>query len=300
MMRIAYQGEPGAYSEEAALKYFGADVNTYPCPSFDGVFAAVQSDVCEYGMVPIENSLAGNIERNYDLLYRHPVSIVGEHFLRIQHCLIAHPGVTLPELRHVISHPQGLAQCHSFLQTLPDVTTEAVYNTAGGVKMVREKGDRSVGAIASRRAAEIYGMEVLAEGIEDDPLNYTRFLLIAQNRVDPRENAKTSIAFKLPNLPGMLGKALSVFAVHEIDIIKIESHPLAGTLWDYVFFIDFIGSTSDPAVLRTLDALAEYSLSLRVFGSYPSHQLSARTLLDHDQINQRSAEVINYLAPEWV
>ena len=138
-MPIAYQGEPGAYSEEAALKYFGADIDTYACPTFDGVFAAVQSEVCEYGMVPIENSLAGNIERNYDLLYRHPLSIVGEHFLRIQHCLIAHPGVTLPELRHVISHPQGLAQCDLFLQTLPNVTTEAVYDTAGGVKMVREK-----------------------------------------------------------------------------------------------------------------------------------------------------------------
>ena len=299
-MRVAYQGETGAYSEEAALEYFGAAIDTYACPSFDGVFAAVQAGVCEYGMVPIENSLAGNVERNYDLLYRHPVSIVGEHFLRIQHCLIAHPGVTLPELRHVISHPQGLAQCESFLQKLPNVTTEAIYNTAGGVKMVREKGDRAVGAIASRRAAEIYGLNVLVEGVEDDPLNYTRFLLIAQKRVEPRESAKTSIALKLPNLPGMLFKALSVFAVHEIDVIKIESHPLAGLLWDYVFFIDFVGSTNEPGVLRALDALAEYSLSLRVFGSYSSHFPSTHALLAQAQNDRCSAGTINYLAPVWV
>ena len=143
-------------------------------------------------------------------------------------------------------------------------------------------------------------MEVLVEDIEDDPLNYTRFLLIAQDRVVLQDNAKTSIAFKLPNLPGMLGKALSVFALHEVDILKIVSHPLPGTLWDYIFFIDFIGSTSDPVVIRLLDILAEYALALRVFGSYPSHPLSTRTLLDYGQTNQCSTAAINYLVPEWV
>ncbi len=275
-MRVAFQGEPGAYSEAAALEHFGAVIGSFPCETFDAVFAAVESGACDAGLVPIENSLAGSIHRNYDLLLQHSLPIVGEHYLRVQHCLIAHPGVALTDVRKVISHPQGLAQCERYLRSFPNVKTEAVYDTAGSVKIIREQGDRSTAAIASRRAAEVYGMAILAEGIEDDPANFTRFLAIALQPVAPGNDAKTSIVFTLNNIPGALFKALSVFALRDLDLTKIESRPLMGKPWDYFFYIDLVGSTDDPTVTRALSHLGEYALTLRVLGSYPRHRLETR------------------------
>jgi prephenate dehydratase len=276
-MQIAFQGEPGAYSETAALEHFGAEAITIPCESFDEVFAAVEAGTCDGGLVPIENSLAGSIHRNYDLLLQHSLPIVGEHYLRVQHCLIAHPDVTLAEIRKVISHPQGLAQCEKYLRSLSGVKSEAVYDTAGSVKIIREQGDRSVAAIASHRAAEVYGMAILAENIEDDPANFTRFLAIARREMSKSivsaGEAKTSIVFTLRNVPGSLFKAMSVFALRDLDLTKIESRPLVGKPWEYLFYIDFAGSTADPTVSRALDHLGEYALMLRVLGSYPRHRL---------------------------
>jgi prephenate dehydratase len=272
-MRIAFQGELGAYSEAAALEHFGAAALTLPCETFDAVFAAVESGACGAGLVPIENSLAGSIHRNYDLLLQHSLPIVGEHYLRVQHCLIAHPDAALSDLRKVISHPQGLAQCDKYLRSLPNVKAEAAYDTAGSVKIIREQGDPSVAAIASRRAAEVYGMAILAEGIEDDPANFTRFLAIAQQPISPGSDAKTSIVFTLSNIPGALFKALSVFALRDLDLTKIESRPLVGRPWDYLFYIDFAGSTDDAVVTRALSHLGEYALTLRVLGSYPRHRV---------------------------
>jgi len=271
-MRVAFQGEPGAYSEAAALEHFGAATVTFPCETFDAVFAAVESGTCEAGLVPIENSLAGSIHRNYDLLLQHSLPIVGEHYLRVQHCLIAHPDVALADIRKVISHPQGLAQCERYLRSLPNVRSKAAYDTAGSVKIIQEQGDRSVAAIASRRAAEVYSMAILAEGIEDDPANYTRFLTIAPQPVTPGSDAKTSIVFTLQNIPGSLFKALSVFALRDLDLTKIESRPLVGKPWDYLFYIDIVGSTADSKVMRALDHLGEYALTLRVLGSYSRHR----------------------------
>lgn len=266
-MRVAYQGEPGAYGEQAVYDYYGP-VETQPCESFEAAFEAVVSGACESALIPIENSLAGSIHQNYDLLLHNNLHIVGEYPLRVQHCLIGFPGVKKDEIKHVISHPQALGQCVGYLRAL-GVKTEPVYDTAGSVKMLKAGGQRTTAAIASRRAAELYEMQILQENIEDNPENYTRFLAIATQPVTPMGEAKTSIVFTLKNQPGALFKALSVFALRDIDLTKIESRPLAGSPWEYLFYIDFMGSTQEPHVVKALDHLGEYAMMLRILGTYP-------------------------------
>ena len=273
-MKIAFQGEPGAFSEAAALEHWGPSVTPVPCETFDDVFAAVQGGACQGGLVPIENSIGGSIHRNYDLLLQHSLFITAEHYLRVHHCLIAWPGVAVSDLRRIISHPQALAQCEHHLRALTGVKAEPVYDTAGSVKMVKALGDRTVAAIASRRAAEVYGLEVLVDGFEDDTANFTRFLAIAPQPVNVTgTETKTSLVFSLHNMPGALFKALSVFALRDIDLSKIESRPLVGKLWEYFFYVDIAGSTADLPVARALEHLGEYAPMLRVLGSYPRHRL---------------------------
>jgi prephenate dehydratase len=269
-MKVAFQGEPGAYSEQAVYGYLGA-VETLPCQSFDDVFNAVTEKQVESGLIPIENSLAGSIHQNYDLLLRHELWIVGEYFLRVHHCLIAAPGVQKADIKKVISHPQALGQCAAYIRAM-GARPEVVFDTAGSVKMLRESGDRTTAAIASRRAAELYGMNILEEGIEDDPENYTRFLEITPTPVTPAADAKTSIVFSLKNQPGALFKAMSVFALRDIDLTKIESRPMIGKPWEYMFYIDFAGSTEEEHVKKALDHLGEYALTLRVLGCYQRHR----------------------------
>ncbi len=283
---IAFQGEPGAYSEAAVLEHFGPGTATLPCESFDAVFSAVESGKAAGGLIAIENSLAGSIHHNYDLLLQHALWITGEHYLRVQHCLIAAPGVRMEEVSKVISHPQALAQCSGYLRAR-GLPAEVFYDTAGSVKHLKETGARDMAGIASRRAAAVYGMQVLEEGIEDKPANFTRFLVIARERQPagilpegilpggdrPGGDAKTTIVFTLNNQPGSLFKALSVFALRDIDLTKIESRPLVGRPWEYLFYIDFLGADNNPVVTRALSHLEEYAVSLRVLGSYARHTL---------------------------
>jgi prephenate dehydratase len=266
-MKVSFQGEAGAYSEQAVFGYFGS-VETVPCETFDAAFESVVSGESDSALIPIENSLAGSIHQNYDLLLRHDLHIVGEYLLRVRHCLIALPGVRMEEVKKAISHPQALGQCAAYLRNR-GIKAEPVYDTAGSVKMLKASGARDTAAIASRRAAEIYGMQILKEGIEDNPENFTRFLAVRREAAIPDGEAKTSIVFTLRNVPGSLFKAMSVFALRDLDLTKIESRPLQGKPWEYLFYIDFIGSIHDEVSKRALDHLGEYALTLRVLGSYP-------------------------------
>jgi prephenate dehydratase len=268
MRRIAFQGERGAYSEAAVIEYFGEAVEPAPCATFEDVFARVTSADCDQGLVPIENSLAGSIHQNYDLLERNELSITGEHVLRVEHCLIAHPAVTLEEVRVVVSHPQALAQCEHFVRA-HGFAQEAAYDTAGAVQLIKSQGRRDAAAIASRRTALVYGMNILKENIEDNPQNFTRFIALAREAVILQGPAKTSIVFALPNSPGVLFKALSVFALRDIDLTKIESRPIAGQPWEYLFYLDFAESANETRGQRALQHLAEIATYLRVFGAYP-------------------------------
>lgn len=266
-MKVSFQGEPGAYSEQAVFNYYGK-VETVPCESFDVMFDSVVSGVSDAALAPIENSLAGSIHQNYDLLLRHDLHIVGEYFLRVRHCLIGMPGARMEDIKTAISHPQALGQCAAYLRG-KGIKPETVYDTAGSVKMLKASGAMDTAAIASKRAAELYGMQILEEGIEDNQENFTRFLAVQKQAVVPSGEAKTSIVFTLKNVPGSLFKAMSVFALRDIDLTKIESRPLQGKPWEYLFYIDLIGSTQDEAVQRALDHLTEYAVTLRVLGSYP-------------------------------
>jgi prephenate dehydratase len=269
-INVAFQGEPGAYSEAALVEYFGSKAVAVGKARFEDVFDAVEDGSCALGFIPIENSLAGSIHRNYDLLREHSLHIIGETTLRVRHCLIAAPGATMDKITKVISHPQALDQCRGFLNRWEGgVKVEQVYDTAGAVKQLAETRNQTTAAIASRRAAELYGMSILMEGIEDDEANFTRFLVLSTESVDPGKDAKTSILVCLKNLPGSLFKALSVFALRDIDLTKLESRPLIGQPGEYQFYVDFVGSTDDPKVKRALNHLEEYATLLRVLGSYP-------------------------------
>ena len=271
---VSFQGELGAYSEAAAIEYFQGSIETLPCEKFDDLFETVSQGQADYAMAPIENSLAGSIHRNYDLMQRYKIPIQGEYHFRVAHCLQVLPGVGLDQLRRVHSHPQALAQCEGSIRDL-DLEPVVEVDTAGSARLIRDWGNPEAAAIASRRAAEVYGLEVLVENLEDNPENYTRFLVLGPNPLRPLPPDagifKTSIVFSLNNHPGALFKALSVFALREIDLTKIESRPLAGRPWEYLFYIDFAGHEETESCARALSHLGEMTPFLRVLGSYPRH-----------------------------
>lgn len=272
--RVAYQGERGAYSEEAMIQHFGSSVEAVLKPYLSDVFDAVDEGEVDTGLIPVENSLEGSIIRSYDLLYERELKASGEVVLRIHHCLIANPGVSIEGVKKVYSHPQALGQCRVYMEE-HGLEAIAAYDTAGSVKMLKELGHRDSAAIASSRAAEIYGMSVLARGIEINVENYTRFLVLAHEDHSPTADDKTSIAFTLVNKPGTLCRALKPFADKGIDLTKIESRPLVGKPWEYVFFIDVLGHREDPKLRAALSRLKEASSSVKIIGSYPRARMAA-------------------------
>jgi prephenate dehydratase len=266
-MRIAFQGEPGAYSEAAALK-FHASADVLPNPSFEDVFASIGSGKATHGILPVENSIGGSIHRNFDLLAEHDFSIVGEVELLVEHCLLAYPGTPRESLRRVYSHPQALAQCELFLRAMPNIEIVATYDTAGSAKLIRDGALRDTGAIASARAAEIFSLEVLASGIQDFAANLTRFVIVARAVETDPDADKTTILFALPNQPGALFKALSVFALRDIDLTKLESRPIRGRPWEYMFYADLSVGRHDMRCARALIHLSEFAKWVRTLGSY--------------------------------
>jgi len=267
-VRVAYQGEPGAFSEAAVLRLL-PDAEPRPYPTFDEVFDAVTNGSVNLGVVPIENSIGGSIHRNYDLLVQRDLSIVGEVQLPVVHHLLALPGVRLDEVRRVLSHAQALAQCAAFLKSLEHVEAIATYDTAGSAKMVRDEQRRDTAAIASERAGALFGLEALRTGIQDYDDNITRFLAISRERVPLGMPDKTSLVFTLKSAPGALFKALSVFALRDIDLSKLESRPVPGRPWEYLFYLDVAAAREDLQCARAMVHLAEFAPTLRTLGSYP-------------------------------
>ena len=270
-VKVAFQGILGANSEIAAKIYFGkSKISCVPVDKFDQIFLMVKNGKAKYGMVPIENSLAGSIHENYDLLIKRKVWICGEHIHHVHHHLLGTRGATLASLRNIVSHPQALLQCAGFLKGMKKVESHPFFDTAGSAKHVKDMEDPTLGAIASKEAAKAHGLKVLKAGIEDNIENYTRFFVIskAEPKQKPKGNYKTSIVFALKNIPGALHKSLSVFALRDIDLLKIESRPIPGSPWKYLFYLDYKGHKDDKASLRALDHLQELTQTFRILGSY--------------------------------
>lgn len=268
MTTVAFQGEPGAYSENAVYQFFGPKVQVKPCRDFRDVFESVKKQEVEAGAVPVENSIEGSVNQNYDLFFNYDLKVCGEVIVKIAHCLIANPGATLDSIKIVYSHPQALAQCRSFLEHLKYELIPA-YDTAGSVKLIKEKNLQNAAAIASERAAELYGMQILARDIADNKENYTRFFVISNEDSAPTGKDKTSIIFSATHQPGSLYHALGEFAKRKINLTRIESRPTKKMLWEYNFYLDFEGHRTEPKCVEALKALEKYATFIKILGSYP-------------------------------
>jgi len=269
---VAIQGEAGSFSHAAAREALGPDVRLVPCPTFEELFRAVEAGQATRGVVPIENSLAGSVYEAYDTLGAHALHVVGETQVRVRHCLVVRPGTALDDVRRVASHPVALAQCRRFFVEHPTVAAVPAYDTAGSVRDLLAGRLEADAAIGSALAATLYGGEVLLEGLEDHPENYTRFLVVAREPGPLDGTSKTSLVFTLPNVPGSLHRAMGVFASRGLDLTKMESRPLMGRPWEYLFYLDVLG---DPrgTVAEALAELAAMARDLRVLGAYPARTI---------------------------
>jgi prephenate dehydratase len=267
----AFQGELGAFSHAAARKLLGDDVAVLPCPQFKDVFQALEDAKSTHAVLPIENTLHGSVHENYDHLLEYKLPIVGETSIRISHQLIAMPGTRFRNVQRVFSHPVALNQCLSFFQHFPGIEKTPFYDTAGSVKMLRDEQPPHAAAIASEAAASIYGGVILKRGIEDDRKNFTRFFLLGDKNLvvkRPAKRWKTSLVFSTLNAPGSLFKAMACFALRDVNLTKLESRPLRGSPWEYLFYLDLAGHVDEPRVYKAIANLGEITSFLRVLGSY--------------------------------
>ncbi len=266
---VAIQGERGSYSEVAATRLLGDEIKFRCCERFEDVFKLTTEGDSRYCLVPLENSLSGSIHKNYDLLLKHQLKITREINLHIKHNLITAAGVTFKEINTVLSHPVALDQCDHFFERFPQLIKRSAYDTSGSVKRIVEEDLRDCAAIAGKQAAEYYGGNIAMTGIQDNKENFTRFVLLAREPETGEKADKTSIAFSFGNAAGALFKCLSVFALRDIDLTKIESRPIHGRPWEYLFYLDFLGNTSEENTLKALDHLKELTEFLEVLGCYP-------------------------------
>lgn len=269
MTTVAIQGEAGSFSHAAALELHGPALELLPCPTFPELFRAVESGAAQRGVVPFENTLAGSVHENYDLLSEHRLHAVGETLLRIRHCLIARPGTALSEIRRVASHPVALAQCRRFFAEHPALEPVPAYDTAGSVRslMARDSTASTDAAIASALAARLYGAAVIAEDLEDHAENYTRFLEIAPEPARVQGPSKTLLVFGVSNTPGALHRALGVFADRGINLNKIESRPLPGRPWEYLFYVDVLADSAEQAH-AAIEQLRGVTSRVRILGTF--------------------------------
>ena len=269
--RVVYQGVPGAYSEQAALDFFGPPVDSAGLEQFEDCFLALREGRADYAVLPIENSSTGAIRQIYDLLTQYECYMVGETTVKVEHCLMALPGASLDAITHVYSHEQGLFQCERYLNAHPDWKQVPQADTAGSARMVAGSGDLTRAAICSARAAELYGLQILARGINHNAQNTTRFVVVSP-RLELRPGAdKISTLFVLPHEAGSLHEVLTVFAVHGLNMVKLESRPMPGRSWEYMFFLEFTGEPGSPAASDALHELAQTTGEFRVLGWFPSN-----------------------------
>jgi prephenate dehydratase len=266
MVKAAFQGEKGAFSEDAIYFYF-KEAEAVPCPNLSEVFKSVHFGWTDYAVVPVENSLAGSINETYDLLLAYDLHIIGEINLRVHQCLSALPGTKIADIKLVYSHPRALDQCQDFLNK-HGFGLVPVYDTAGAAKKIKEEGIKEHAAISSERAAKIYGLEIIARDIESNIYNYTKFFVLSKQKTARSANSKTSIVFAAKNVPGALYESLGIFATRKINLTKLESRPSKEKAWEYVFYVDFEGHIEDQICQEALAELREKASFVKVLGSY--------------------------------
>ena len=266
--KAAFLGEIGSYSHKACIQYFGEQVTPMPVTSFKSLFESVKERKTHFGIIPLENSLAGSVHENYDLLLEYDLRIVGEIMLRIKHNLIGHPGTEINRIKRIFSHPQVFQQCRQFLEQHPDWEIISVTDTARAVKQIKDGGNPSDAAIAGIDAAETYDMAVLEEGIETNPRNFTRFVVISPHRLNSGEKKKSSLIFSTGNQPGALFETLKIFADNKINLVKLESRPIHGKPWEYMFYVDLEGDVESEAFKPVLNKLLEKIDYIKILGAY--------------------------------
>ncbi|MHA2141314.1 MAG: prephenate dehydratase [Candidatus Thorarchaeota archaeon] len=265
---VAFQGELGAYSESAVYRIFGPEVRPKPCKRFSDVFEDVKTDATDFGVVPIENSIEGSVSQVYDLFLRYDLNVCGETALKISHCFIANQDTEIENVKTVYSHPQALGQCRNYLED-QGFDLVSTYDTAGSVKMIKDQKLKDAAAIASERAAELYGMKILTDDIADNPNNYTRFFVLSKTKPPATGNDKTSIIFSTKHVAGALYDALGELASRNINMTKIESRPTKKKPWEYNFYLDFEGHQSERRCIEAIKGMNDKSVFVRILGSYP-------------------------------